>query len=107
MNEPTTPRMQQLQKLLTSSPNDAFLLYALALEYRKVSVPHKAMEHLDRTLQVDPNYCYAYYQKGQVYEASNDLESARQSYRQGIAAAQRVGDSKALGELQDALSVIE
>jgi Flp pilus assembly protein TadD len=107
MSESTTPRLAQLHKLLAAGPDDAFLLYALALEHRKLQNLVQAMEFLDRTLQVDPNYCYAYYQKGQVYESQGDQESARQSYRQGIDAAVRVGDAKARGELEAALSAIE
>lgn len=97
----------QLTKLLAVDPNDTFVLYALAMEYRKLKDFQKAMEFLDRTLQVDPNYCYAYYQKGQVYEACGDLESARQSYRRGVDAALRTSDHKARSELEAALSAIE
>ncbi|MFT3786992.1 MAG: tetratricopeptide repeat protein [Tepidisphaeraceae bacterium] len=101
------PRLDQILSMLAKSPNDAFLLYAAALEYKKASQFEQAIDHLNRCLAVDPNYCYAYYQKGQVLEESGDNTAAAKAYREGIVAARRVGDGKAEGELLQALAIVE
>ena len=102
-----TPRMQQLLRLLEREPNDAFLLYGLALEHKKANDLNAAIEYLNRVIQVDPGYCYAYHQRGLAYESLGDLESARRSYREGIEAAARKGDAHARSEIEGALSMIE
>lgn len=99
-------RLDKMLKMLDASPTDAFLLYGIALEYKKLNEFDKVISYLDRTIQSDPNYCYAYYQKGQTLELMNDLEQARRAYRDGIKVAQSVGDSKAIGELTGALEMI-
>lgn len=100
-------RMQQLQKMLERTPADPFLLYGMALEYKKANEPQRALEYLDRTIQADAGYCYAYFQRGQIYEQMGELPSAQQAYRDGIAAAKSKGDAHALSELEGALSMIE
>lgn len=106
MNQEPNRRLQQLEKMLEREPNDAFVLYGIALEYKKMNDSAKAIEYLDRTVRADPGYCYAYFQRGQVQESLGDVESARQTYRDGIEAAQRKGDAHAQGELEGALQAL-
>jgi Tfp pilus assembly protein PilF len=101
-----TDRLQKLQTMLQRSPRDPFLLYALALEHKKSGDAPGAIEWLDRVLEVDPNYCYAYHQKGLVYESQGDIDAARRAYRAGIDAAQRTGDAHAGREIGEALDVL-
>ena len=100
-------RLDKMLKMLDASPTDAFLLYGIALEYKKLNEFDKVISYLDRTIQSDPNYCYAYYQKGQTFELMNDIEQAKRAYEAGIKAAQSIEDMKALGELTGALEIIE
>jgi tetratricopeptide (TPR) repeat protein len=72
-------RLAKLEQLLRRDPNDAFVLYAVALEHKKMGDSAKAIEFLDRTLAADPGYCYAYFQKGQVQETLGDAAAARQA----------------------------
>jgi tetratricopeptide (TPR) repeat protein len=101
------PRTQTLGRLLEKTPNDPFLLYALGMEHKKADDLPRAVEYFDRTLAVDPGYCYAYHQKGLAYESAGDLEAAKDAYRQGIAAARKKGDAHAAGEIAAALELIE
>lgn len=107
MNQAPGLRMQQLQKMLEREPNDTFLLYGLALEYKKLNDPSAAIEHLNRVLRLDPGYCYAYHQRGLIQESLGETESAKQSYREGIEAATKKGDDHARGEIEGALSLLE
>jgi Tfp pilus assembly protein PilF len=99
--------MKKLQALLEKQPNDTFLLYGLALEHKKAAQSALAIELLDRVLSIDPNYCYAYHQKGLLHESAGDVASAKNVYREGIEAARRSGDEHARGEIQGALEMIE
>lgn len=107
MATPPGNRTVQLLKLLEKEPNDAFLLYGLALECKKAGNAAEAVVYLDRVIAVDAGYCYAYHQKGLILESTGDLEAAKTAYRQGIDAARRKGDSHAQSEIEAALSMIE
>jgi tetratricopeptide (TPR) repeat protein len=99
-------RLEKLRGMLEKSPGDTFLLYALALEYKKIGDVKSSLQYLDSVIQHDWGYCYAYHQKGLVLESTGDLEAARQAYREGIEAAKRKGDQHAGEEIAAALSMI-
>lgn len=99
--------MRQLRQMLQRQPDDPFLLYGLAMEYRKAGDADKALEFFNHVLRHDPNYCYAYYQRAQVHESLGDVEAARRSLREGVEAARRSGDAHALSEVQAALTLLE
>lgn len=104
---PMSDKLKQLQAMLEKQPRDTFLLYALGMEHKKLNEPLKAIEFFERTTQVDSNYCYAYFQKGQVLESTGDLPAAKRAYNDGIAAAKRCCDAHAQSELEGALSMID
>jgi Tfp pilus assembly protein PilF len=99
--------MAQLRQMLERTPNDPFLLYGLAMEFKKANEPALALDYLSKTLTADPQYCYAYFQQGQVYELQGDLSAARSAYLAGIDAAGKKGDAHARSELEGALSMLE
>ena len=96
-------RLKKLETMLEKTPNDAFLLYGVALEYKSAGRYDEAIKFLNRTLEVDPAYCYAYFQSGQVYEMTGDTEAARNIYEAGIDAAKKKGDAHAESEIRGAL----
>lgn len=106
MEQAKSGRLEQLQRMLERTPGDPFLLYGIALEYKKASDLKTAIEYLDRTLRADPGYCYAYFQKGLAHESLGDLDSAKRAYREGIDAAKKKGDAHALSEIEGALGMI-
>ncbi len=106
-NQPAVDRIATLTAMLAKKPRDAFLLYAMALEYRKKNDVPRAIEFFDKAIEVDSAYCPAWQQKAQVYETAGDMPAARQAYRDGIAAAVRTGDSHAQQEMAAALAAIE
>ena len=107
MTAPTSDKLQKLQQMLEKQPRDAFLLYGLGMEYKKLKDYARAIEHFERVIEVDASYCYAYFQRGQAYELLGQSEAAKQSYRAGVAAAEQVGDAHAKEELQAALDMVE
>ncbi len=61
-----TQRLEQLRKLHAADPADPFCTYGIALEIAKTGQVEEALTWLDKTLQLDPHYCYAYFQKGKI-----------------------------------------
>lgn len=107
MSTAATDRLVKLQAMLEKTPDDTFLIYGLALEHKKLNELPKAVELLNRVIELDKGYCYAYHQQGLAYESMGDLDSAKRSYRAGIQAAQDKGDSHAAGEIAAALEMLE
>ncbi len=95
-------RLQRLQSFLSASPNDTFVIYALAKEYEMLGDLEKALHQFQHLLKVDPKYVGAYYHLGKLYEQLEQPETAFQTYRQGMAVARELGDQHALSELAGA-----
>ena len=88
------------------SPGDAFLTYALAIEHRKAGELDDALRLFARAAELDANYSYAHFQRGQILEGRGDPAGAREAYAAGVAAAQRSGDAKAANEIGGALAAV-
>jgi Tfp pilus assembly protein PilF len=99
-------RLIQLEKLHQADPSDPFLTYGIALEHTKAGDMSTAIGWLDKTLQLDPNYFYAYFQKGKALSSLGEEEEARQTLRAGMAAAKAKGDMHAHGEMEGLLQTI-
>jgi tetratricopeptide (TPR) repeat protein len=100
-------KKEQIQKMLESEPNDSFLNYALALEYAKANEIKLAIETLEQFIKRDENYLAAYYQLGKYYELINDIRKAIEVYQKGILIAKTQKNTKTLGELNEALMMLE
>ena len=100
-------RLEQLKKLHALEPDDTFITYALAMEYIKIGEHEQAIQWLDQTLELDPTYAYAYYQKALALQHLDDIEQAKTVVAAGIEQAQKIGDQKAHAELRDLLEMLE
>lgn len=99
-------RVSQLKSMLESTPEDTFLLYALAMEYAKTDEIEQTLEAFDNVLKQDANHVSAYFQKAQ-YQARQDLvEEAIATTNAGIEVAKSVGDDHALSEMQGFLDML-
>jgi tetratricopeptide (TPR) repeat protein len=93
------PRLDQLQKLHAADPNDAFLTYGIALEHAKAQQLDDAIAWLDKTLAIDPRYCYAFFQKAKALSEKGEEEQARATLRTGMEVAAAAGDAHAREEM--------
>lgn len=100
-------RLAQIEEMLKSEPNDSFLNYALALEYAKANDVAKAIQLIETLLSKDENYLGAYYQLGKYYEQIQDIQKAISTYTKGVEVAKKIKNNKALGELNEALWMLE
>ncbi|HLP94429.1 MAG TPA: hypothetical protein VK168_10365 [Saprospiraceae bacterium] len=96
-------RLPYLLQLLDSSPNDTFVLFALAKEYENAGDQAQALSYYLRLKETDAGYVGLYYHLGKLYESLSDTENARSTYQMGIEISKQAGDRHALSELQAAL----
>ena len=99
-------RREQLEQMLQGSPDDPFLLYALAMEDRSGGDEEAALTGLQRVLDVDTDYVPAYFQMGQLLAGMGRPDEARTSLQQGIVVAEQVDDAHAAGEMREFLATI-
>lgn len=100
-------RISQIKKMIETDPDDSFLCYALALEQEKEGKYKDAIKTIEELIKRDPEYLGAYYKLGKLYEATNKLDTAEETYKKGIELATKKQDNKARGELEEALWLIE
>jgi tetratricopeptide (TPR) repeat protein len=92
-------RLIQLQNFLESSPNDAFLLFAIAKEYEGAGALEEALKHYLQLRQTTPQYVGLYYHLGKLYEKMGQLDNANETYKTGMAVAKSEKDTHAYNEL--------
>jgi tetratricopeptide (TPR) repeat protein len=97
-----TERLQQLLNFLESSPDDSFLLFAIAKEYEKEGIIETALQYYLQLKRSDPDYVGLYYHLGKLYEIKEDFDTAVITYQTGMEVAKKQGDKHALSELAGA-----
>lgn len=95
-------RLQQLFEFLKESPDDAFLLYAIATEYAKAGDQEEARGRYEQLTVSHPDYVGTYYHLGKLHEAMGQPALAIHVYERGMEIAQSKRDRHALSELQAA-----
>lgn len=100
-------RFKQILALLENNPNDSFLKYAAALEYKKHKQIDKSIELLVQLTSSNPEYVAAYYQLGKILEDQNKTDEAITTYRQGLIYANKNSDKKTADELREALMLLD
>ena len=100
-------RLEQLQSLLTDSPQDSFLLFALAKEFESRGDDTQARRHYEQLREADAGYIGLYYHLGKLLERQQDFAGAVAVYRDGMERARSAGDLHALSELAGAKLELE
>ncbi len=98
----TSPRLQQLLQFHSASPDDAFLLFALAKEHEKLENKATALDFYQKIVSTSPDYVGVYYHLGKLLEKTNAPEQALETYKSGMAVAKKIGDQHAFNELAEA-----
>jgi tetratricopeptide (TPR) repeat protein len=99
-------RLDILKNMVAQRPNDSFLRYGLAMEYRNSGDLEAAVREFDGLMAADPDYAATYFHAGQTLERLGKLDEAREIYRKGIEVTTRKGEQHALSELQGALDLL-
>jgi tetratricopeptide (TPR) repeat protein len=101
------PRKELIFDMLLKEPNDVFLNYALAMEHLSAEEFKEAEAQLRKVLDIKIDYLPCYYQLGQVNEKLNNSDLALSYYKQGVELAKSQNNTKALGELNEAIWMLE
>ncbi len=99
-------RIKKIMDFLNESPNDNFLLHALALEHMKLENFEEAKNIFVRLLDINPNYIGSYYHLGATYAKLKNKTKAIVTYEEGIKIATQLKDFHSLSELRNALDVL-
>lgn len=98
----SSQRLEQLLNFYQDSPEDGFILFALAKEYEGLGQSDLALEHYLKLQGIDPNYIGLYYHLGKLYEKFQQEQKAWDTYTEGLKRAQQAGDQHAASELAGA-----
>ena len=101
------PRKEMIFEMLEKEPNDVFLNYALAMEHLATSDFKDAESQFKKVLSINASYLPCFYQLGQVNEKLGNTTIAINYYKQGVELAQQQSNKKALGELNEAIWMLE
>lgn len=99
-------RIEQIRTLLASDPADAFLNFALGMEYAKAGQPAGALAQFVRVNELDPNHVGAYAQRASMLIALERREEARSTLTEGVAVAERVGDAHMADQMRESLTLL-
>ena len=99
-------RREQLQEMLADQPDDAFLRYALGMEYVSEGNDEEAVTCFRALCQATPYYVPAYQQAAQALLRLGDAPEAATLLTQGAEVARRQGDLHAAEEMQGLLASI-
>lgn len=97
-------RIEQLKKFVKEEPEDAFLHYALALEYLKFD-SGKAKSEFEDLLRKHPHYLPTYYPAAHLMIELGDEAEAEKLFTKGMEIAKSQLDQKMLMELRAAFEV--
>ncbi len=96
-------RLEALEAMVRQDPKNTLARYGLAMECAQTGELERAVAEFRALIEVNPEYCYAYFHGGQTLERLQRADDARAMYRAGIEAASRSGDAHARSELEGAL----
>ncbi|HMW98080.1 MAG TPA: tetratricopeptide repeat protein [Flavobacteriales bacterium] len=99
-------RLDQLRAMLAEEPGDAFIRYAIALEYKRSGNMEEAVVQLERLLTDDPKYIACYYQLALLYTDLGRADDALRACDAGALQCLVTGDRKARTELMQLKDVI-
>ncbi|MGL5892757.1 MAG: hypothetical protein ACRC3B_22880 [Bacteroidia bacterium] len=100
-------RLSQLRLMLAEEPGDAFLRYAISVELAAEGNRTEAIENVQQLIADQPEYLGAYYQLGQWLEQESRTNEALHIYHLGAALARKTGNKKTLGEINEAIWLLE
>ena len=99
-------RLEQLLTFLKEEPNDPFLLYAVATEYKKEGNIDETTSYYNRLLTEHPGYLATYYHAAHFFTDLEEFDRAKTIYEKGIELAKSQEEKMALRELQNAYNML-
>jgi len=93
-------KIAALTEILELDPVNAFARYGLGMEHLSQNQLDAALAEFARTIEHNPDYVPAYQMSAQTLARNNRGDEAVSILHQGLAAAQRTGNTHAASEMQ-------
>ena len=100
-------RLSGLLELYKKDPDDSFVIYGIALEYKSKKKYSESENYFKILIEKDPNYVPAYMQFAILKEDINEISKAKELYTGGIKIAKQKGDTHAAQEMEDFLNELK
>jgi tetratricopeptide (TPR) repeat protein len=100
-------RITRLYEFLEEDPDDPFVRFALAAEYRKIGEDEQALQWLEQLIVDRPDYVGTYYHLGKLYQELGRFTEAREIFDRGIETASSIHDFHTISELRSARMELE
>jgi Tfp pilus assembly protein PilF len=90
----------RFEEMLDKGPDNPLMRLSLGQAYVERGDSERALNHLQRALDMDPNYTAAWKWLGKALQTGERIDDARNAFEKGIAVAQVKGDKQIEKELQ-------
>ena len=92
--------IDNMENMLANGQDNALLRFSLGQAWYKDKNFSKAIEHLARAVEHDPEYSAAWKIYGKALAEGGQTDAAIQAYTKGIEVAEAKGDKQAAKEMQ-------
>lgn len=96
-------RLQALERLVAARPSDPRLRFGLAVELLNRGRTRAGAEALEAYLSMAEDEGNAWSRLGAARAELGEVEEAREAYRRGLEAAERLGHDSMVEEMEEAL----
>lgn len=100
-------RLAYLEKVTSEGSKDPFAWYGLAMEYGNLGRTDESLQTFGKLRALDETYVAMYLMCGNFLLKAGRAAEGKAWIEDGIAMAQKTGNSHALSELQDALAGLD
>ncbi len=97
-------RKEKLFEMLLQSPEDVFLNYAIAMEYKSESNLTESISFFEKCIQIQANHTPSMYQLALIFEEMDETDKVLTNLNKGI---EILKDSKDVKSLNEFLSLKE
>ena len=97
-------RREKIEAMLADDPQDTFLRYSLAMEYRAEGEQQRSLQLLGELIGETPPCIPAYFMAAQQLVELDRVDEAREHLRNGIEQARAQGDAHAAAEMSELLT---
>jgi predicted Zn-dependent protease len=91
--------LEKLELMLAKGNDNALMRFTLGKGYFDIDEIDKAVEHLQRCVELDPTYSAAWKLLGKARMAGGDTVGARRAWEEGIKAAASLGNKQVEREM--------
>lgn len=97
-------RLQELEAMLDASPDDPFIIYALAKEYELKQATMQALLMYEHLVNEHPDYIPTYYHYARLLFTAGNINEAKRMLEKGIEVGIKGKDLHTVSEMKGLLN---